>query len=223
MAGVLGGLIGSLAKLTEITHVGFSSGTLASGVAYPSGLQVGDVLFMLISSDNSKISVSNSTLASNNGFTTLYLSNFGVEGLVAYKVLTSVPSGTITGSEFLPVVLTAFRGVDTLLPIVTSARTDGDQAGMPDPPSISVSTNQMVLAIGFLDDDAIPAANILPPTGYTSAGSFSFGNDISAVMSAYKKITTSGTEDPGPFTENWSGIGDDANWAASVALRPIGG
>ena len=80
----------------------------------------------------------------------------------------------------------------------------------------------MLLAIGFLDDDAIPAVNVIPPTGYTNAGSFSSSNDISTVMSAYKKITTNGLENPGQFTENWAGVGDDVHHSVSVVLRPVG-
>lgn len=106
-------------------------------------------------------------------------------------------------------------------PTVTNATPTATGTGNPNPPSIDANTvNFTSVAFGFLNN--ISAAAVNPPTNYTTiinqpVGSDSGGTTQASLMSAYRLLTASGTEDPGTFD---AGGGTNNFAAITVGLRP---
>ena len=98
-----------------------------------------------------------------------------------------------------------------------SARTSrrSGTTGMPDPHGLTVATNDIIVAIGLLDDDAITAT---APSGYTliNSGNHTYSGNITTTMMAYK-LSAGATENPGAF----GGGGNDRWTAYSYSLTEI--
>ena len=125
---------------------------------------------------------------------------------------TSVSASNLTSQSVH--VMIAFRGVDTSDPFGSTA-TRQSSSGMPDPASITVNnSNSMVLIVGLLDDDDI-ASSVTAPAGYTLAEVQDTDSDDCTVMTAYKSLTGTGTEDPGTF----GGSGSDSYKAYTLELK----
>ena len=128
---------------------------------------------------------------------------------------TSVSASNLTSQSVH--VMIAFRGVDTSDPFGSTA-TRQSSSGMPDPASITVNnSNSMVLIVGLLDDDDI-ASSVTAPTGYTLAVVDDTTSSDCTVMTAYKSLTGTGSEDPGTF----GGSGSDAYKAYTLELKKLG-
>ena len=138
----------------------------------------------------------------------------GVFGTIFYKVMGSTPdtSITITGlSTASAAVAHAWRGANIYTSLVDYAK---GTSGNPDcPPVTTVGSNEVVLAFGFLDDDAV---TMTVPSGYGNSVFISSGAGVSLGL-ASKSISTGGTtEDPAAF----GGAGTDSWYAVTVILYP---
>ena len=128
---------------------------------------------------------------------------------------TSVSASNLTSQSVH--VMIAFRGVDPNDPFGSTA-TGSSSSGMPDPASITVNnSNSMVLIVGMLDDDDI-ASSVTAPTGYTLAEVEDTTSSDCTVMTAYKSLTGTGSEDPGTF----GGSGSDSYKAYTLELKKLG-
>jgi hypothetical protein len=119
-------------------------------------------------------------------------------------------------------VAMSFRGVVTTgNPIVTNATPATLGTGDPDPPSIISNTiNFASVAFGFINN--ISVGSIPPPTNYTTlinqpVGADPTGTTEATLMSAFRSLTVSGTENPLTF-DTGGGTNDFA--AVTVGLRP---
>ena len=114
-------------------------------------------------------------------------------------------------------VCAIFRGVDPQIHDVSPPSEATGASGMPNPPSITPTTdNCMLVAIGALDDDVI---TMTAPSGYTLAAEMGYttaGNATSTGI-AYKVLASAAADDPGVF----GGGGNDAWRAWTIALRPL--
>lgn len=134
----------------------------------------------------------------------------------SYKIMGSTPDTTasgLTATADTKHVAMVFRYVDTTTPLDTTpqiANATGN-SGMPDCPSITSSNQSIILAIGFLDDDAI-LSSVTAPTGYTICG---VEEATGTLMCAYKVQGAAQTDDPDVF----GGSGNDSWVAYTIALR----
>lgn len=194
-----------------ISIVGTSStnfGNATSGnVTLPSGMQEGDTCFVLIGSDNG-----NPSLPAD--WTVLDNTTSGTEQQeVAYKVMSATPdivvnvSGLSTASAAVAI---AVRGVGT----PTKATATGT-SGMPNPAAISVTTGDLVIIFGAIDDDNIIPT--VPDSSYSNLAYRASSTVGQTVMLATKIIATTGTENPGAF----GGEGTD-DWVANIVKMSEG-
>lgn len=220
MTGILAGVLGSMAAKKDIEYVGYVAASNAgtspntdTTVSLTSlSLQQGDLVLVGISADG------NLTNITTTGYTSIQSDGTdNPDYVLSYKFMGSTPdtSVSITAGIFamLTVVVSVFRNVGS---IGTSAEASGATLD-PNPPSITTSTNRnMIVAYGFLDDDNI--TTLTAPTNFTSIGeaSVSSFSNGSSTMAAYYFQTSAGSINPATFTTD----GDDAWWAATVALRP---
>ena len=85
------------------------------------------------------------------------------------------------------------------------------------PPAIAVNTGDVVVIALYLQDEYNP--NVTPPSGYSLIGSVEGGvqsGKCASVFTAYKVITSSGTETPGAWTTNASGA--DVHFSQTIRL-----
>ena len=85
------------------------------------------------------------------------------------------------------------------------------------PPAIAVNTGDVVVIALYLQDEYNPT--VTPPSGYSLIGSVEGGvqsDKCSSVFTAYKVITSSGTETPGAWTTNASGT--DVHFSQTIRL-----
>ena len=199
---------------TAITYVGGTSQEDTTNDLTLNGLQSGDLVLFFSASD----AISRSTPST--GWTAIpgvgtQPDNDGQPDSAAFYKFSSGTSVTASNLDDDGVhVMIAFRGVDTSSPFgSTSSRQSS--SGMPDPASITVNNaNSMVLIVGLLDDDDI-ASSVTAPTGYTLAVVQDTDSDDCTVMTAYKSLTGTGSEDPGTF----GGSGSDSYKAYTLELK----
>ena len=199
---------------TAITYVGGTSQEDTTNDLTLNGLQSGDLVLFFSASD----AISRSTPST--GWTAIpgvgtQPDNDGQPDSAAFYKFSSGTSVTASNLDDDGVhVMIAFRGVDTSSPFgSTSSRQSS--SGMPDPASITVNNaNSMVLIVGLLDDDDI-ASSVTAPTGYTLAEVKDTDSDDCTVMTAYKSLTGTGSEDPGTF----GGSGSDSYKAYTLELK----
>lgn len=126
------------------------------------------------------------------------------------------------GADFIVAhTASVFRNVFSLTSTIFSTTT----AGNPNPPTITAETpNYMSVAFGFLNDRSIADVDITAPTNpnvYTKTITQAVGVDNAAtneatIMVAHRNLTSSGAEDPGPFTVS----NTDGYTAITVGLMP---
>ena len=115
-------------------------------------------------------------------------------------------------------VASIWRGVDPLIYDVAIPTEATGATGLPNAPSITtVTDNSIVLAIGLLDDDNVEGT-MTAPTNYTLRA-IDDNDDALGITTAIasRLIASAGAENPGVYT----GSGDDAWRAFSIALRPV--
>lgn len=139
----------------------------------------------------------------------------------SYKFMADPVDTTVTGltaTADTKHIVMVFRDVDSASP-PTAATASGTGATL-DPPSVSINdaTTNVIVAIGFLDDDSV-LADVTPPSGYTLAAA---EEATGTIMGAYKRIAqgtgTTLTEDPGAFG---IGAGTDDWVAVTIALKQL--
>lgn len=208
--------IGTTTGPATITHVE-SSGTgqtiTGTTLSLPNDLQPGDLVIVGTASDGEAYG---EEISDPPGYTFGQERAFGVNAVWWYKFMGATPDTQIAGllneartTHFYSV----FRGVDQVSPIVSTATPSTSSSGMPNPPSLSTTADNMVLAIGFLDDDNI-ASSVTAPSGYTLSASSNATNGGASVMLAYK-TSAGGTENPGVF----GGSGSDSWVGMTVQLK----
>ena len=189
-----------------------SSQPASSTLTLPSGLEPGDLVIVATASDGGVPSYPS-------GYTSGQQLSSSVDGMWAYKFMSDPVDTVVSGLDSSTTdthIAIAFRGVDQSNPLdVSSPSLNTGGSGSPNPPAITTSTNgAVVVALGFLDDDQI-ASSLGPPSGYTFAAASDSSSRGATMMSAYKTVTTAGTEDPGTFNTSSDDWG-----AATLALRP---
>lgn len=140
----------------------------------------------------------------------------------SYKIMGATPDTQVTGlSTDGAHIAICFTGIDVVTPLdvtpPTVSNDGGSASGMPDPPAITtVSNDTVIVALGFLDDDAV-APSIVAPNGYNFIVAQEDSSGPGCVMAAYLVTTSAGTYNPGAF----AGDGSD-NWVgATLALRKV--
>jgi hypothetical protein len=193
---------------TDIVVVGtqgsnFGAGTSGS-IAYPSGVQDGDIIVLIIGSDGAAPSLPS-------GFTNIANLTSGTEYTrVCYRrrVTGDGPSQSALSIATASCALAiAFRNVHTDVFDATATTATG-ATGLPNAPAITTATaNALVVAIGLLDDD-----NVTPtvPAGYSNFASQLSSTVGQTVMVATKLIATPAAEDPAAFggtgNDEWVGV-----------------
>lgn len=196
-----------------------TKGITGTTMSVPSGLQEGDVVFVMLFSDwNVKPLAPTGFETGDNGAGGSSYVDWGW----FYKVMGATPITkvelTYTYAQYSSGICFAVRGVDpsNVMDVSIPTKATGS-SGMPNAPQITPVTNgAMILAFGFLDDDlVVPTA----PSGYTLIKYHQENDDprFSTAMVAYKILETAATEDPAAF----GGNGSDAWVGAICALRPV--
>jgi hypothetical protein len=230
-----GGLIGKykdystdleLTGYTTPTLVGsMTSSTNSSTITLPSGLQQGDIVFVLTSNGAS------TTRAAPTGYTLGGAAAFNstMYYVWSYKIMGAVPDTTATGlganTDTVHIAF-AFRGVDvtsTLGPFsVTTPAVATSTTSAPNPPTITgplnAPTNNIIVILGYADAQS-RAAFIGAPSAFTLIGAAQASLAASTtVMAAYSTSTVDSatTTDPGAFTGTTTG----SSVAVTFALRP---
>lgn len=136
----------------------------------------------------------------------------GPDGIVGPTIKT----GTSTTLNDQAYASLAFRGVHDECMDVSPPTIATGSSGMPDPPSITPTTDSCAIVImGHLDDDL---TSHTAPTNYGSVQTATVGSSGSGCSCgiAYRILATAAAEDPGAF-----GGGGTDNWVAQTfALRP---
>jgi len=198
------GFLGSSVKKVEfIAAVGTSDSSTLSLTSL--NANAGDIIIFASASDNTQV-----TAPTGFAFTQEYTTDdepYAAWGYFTYTNESSL-TGLLSASDTAHIAI-CFRDVVT----VSNAASLATGSGQPNPPSITVATPAMILALGFLDDDIITAT---APTNYTLAISQNAGLSFQGVtvMAAYREITTGSSEDPGAFSG-----GNDQGVAATIGLQ----
>lgn len=191
--------------------------TASLSISVPAGAQSGDFLMLIAANKN------NAMVSGPSGFN-LEL-EFGPElaCYVYHRFITTIPTvtfdfGTNAQNHEGSGILLCFRNVKSTSPIDTSA-TDTFISGRPDCPSITTSgTGRMIVAIGWLADDADGLSSL---SGYTiptngTVSPTSGGSSTHTIAIGYLLQSAAGSIDPATF----GGTGNDGWCAATFALRP---
>lgn len=135
-----------------------------------------------------------------------------ITGLTSYMTSQSIPWGGFN-SNLNPVANAVQRPFDVPSPAVSNGGT-----GMPNSPNINtVTSGDVIVSIGFLDDDVV-ASSVTPPAGYTLIRAAEYGstNAGATVMAAFTIQATAGGANPGAFGSTG---GNDAWVASTIALK----
>lgn len=194
--------------------IGFASGTDSSGNfsldISSLDIRAGDLGLFFIGADNGD------NVYSISGFTNIFsIVGNSFQGFT--KVMNGSETsivGTVGGAGFISLIFVLFR--DISYTSVTSTATVDVTTGDPDPPSVTVSKGDWVVAVGYQDDDVQP---ISAPDGYTLVVSQQNGipGDGCALAVAYKEDLSAGTENPGIM----SSTGSDSGGSATLVLTPL--
>jgi hypothetical protein len=211
-------VVGTTTGLQDIQYLGSTAKPNAEGTSLvlPSGLQQNDLVVYAFSNDGTPSSAPSGWTNGQNG------SSNSVGYRWGYKFMGATPDTTIAVSNSNDAAITfAFRNVNTTTPLdVTVPSIATATSGMPNPPSITTSTDKsMIVALGFLDDDELNNT-VVAQSGYTIINSAS--GDETTVMASYKVKTPAGADDPAAFT-NTGTAGTDSWVGATLALRPATG
>ena len=200
--------------VTEVTYVGGTSQEDTTNNLTLTGLLTGDLVLFFSASDDVDRNTPSTGWTAIPGLGTQPDNSAFPESAAFYKIATGT-SETASNLEDDGVhVMIAFRGADPSDPFGSISNTTGTFS-MPDPGSITVNnTGSMVLAVGLLDDDDV-ASSVTAPTGYTLAVVEDTDSRDCTVMTAYKSITSTGTENPGIF----GGSGSDSYKAYTLELK----
>jgi hypothetical protein len=202
-------VVGTTTGLATITLVGTPTTSATTSISLPTGLQQNDLVVICSVADSTTQSLPTGYTNGQNG------ASNSTNYRWSYKFMGVTPDTTATNlASSSAHIAFAFRGVDTTTPLdVTSPAIATATSGMPNSPSITTTTDTaMIVAAGFLDDDAV-AASVTAPSTYTLINAAQNG---ATVMAAYKLKSPAGADDPAVF----GGSGTDSWVGATFALRP---
>jgi len=210
--------VGDTPASTAITYVGGTNQEDTTNDLTLTGLQSGDLVLFFSASDTQNQNTPNSGWTAIDGTGSQPDNDSVPDSAAFYKFSTGTSvtaSNLVSGSVH---VMIAFRGVDSSDPFGSTA-SRSSSSGMPDPSSVTINnTGSTVLIVGLLDDDDI-ASSVTAPSGYTLAEVEDTTSADCTVMTAYKALTSTGTENPGAF----GGSGSDAYKAYTLELKLTGG
>lgn len=205
----IGTFANNSARLVGVTN------STTNTITLPSGLQANDVV--VIASQSDQVTQTTPT-----GYTSGQLGNNASDLFYqwSYKVMGETPDTTASGiADGTLSIAFALRGVAEAIFDNTPPAVAGGSFGMPNPPLATLTTSDPILniIIGFLDDDNI---TMTAPTNYTliRTNNYTSGSNTGTIGAAYRLITQSGSEDPGPF----GGGGTDVWVAATIPFISIG-
>ncbi len=146
----------------------------------------------------------------------------------AYKMMTASPD-TVIGitqndgvePEQPIIILVTWSGVDTGTPLDTLSSLANSGAQMPNPPSVTLTgSDNLVMAVGFLDDDEV-FASVTAPSGFsdlvaTDGEKLMTPSSTDATLMV-ATIKGAGTTDPAVF----GGDGSDAWVAWTAGFNPL--
>ena len=199
-------------------------GTGSQAVSLPSGLQAGDIVIVVVSSDD----ILTNDGVQGQGYTNIPRGANELPGRkIAYKLMSLTPDSTVNIERVYnnrsAYVVQAWRGVDTtnVFDVATPTELSGTTLTPNAPPITPVTVGALVIAIGALDDDDATVTS--HPGGFTNgvsanAAQTSTANGATIMMASM--TWSSGSPDPGAWT--LSG-GNDAWLADTIALRPTPG
>jgi hypothetical protein len=184
------------------------------------GIQAGDFVILKAGSDNTSANTPTGFTEGDNFNNT----NQWASWHYGFSSGTSWAFDVNGGTSNLGVVYTytVWRGVDTSNPINTWARANNSNDQVPNPPSITTTSDGCVIvATGYVDDND-DAASVAAPSGYTLAIAAqritpptTASVNGATVAQAYLEQTSAGSEDPGAWTFPLDG------WVAyTIALEP---
>lgn len=196
-----------------------TKGSTGTTMEVPSGLQDGDVVFVMLFSRR------NTTPDAPTGFEVGQkggYSPYSIDWGWFYKVMGETPitevSLTHSYCQYTCGICFALRGInpDNVLDVLSPSPANGS-SGAPNPPAITTETDgAMILIFGFLANDLVVAT---APSGYTLIKYHQENaSNSSTAMAAYKILETAAEDDAGTF-----GVGSGSdNWVAcTCAVRPI--
>lgn len=191
--------------------VGTFASDNTSSESLPAAIAEGDIVLVVCHQDNSAKTVTST------GYTTIYSSGGSENGRYYYKVMGASPDGTITFNQTDGIAIgQVWRGVNTSTPLDVTSTTATGVTGMPNPPSITPTTDGCLIVImGALDDDSVESS-VTAPSGFENILKQQDNSFVGTVMMATYLQSSAGAIDPDAF----GGTGTDDWSAVTVALRP---
>lgn len=204
-----------------ISYIGTTVGRSADSLvlSLPSGLQEGDIV--LVGWTNGTSGTPNTI----SGWESLVFRSGSPALRIYYKVMGATPDETITlpdlsGTNVSVGMARAYRGCSPNIIFDADTTTFVGATDDPDSPAITTATDgAMVIAWGFLDDDA--ATSVTFPSGYANGEWYASSDTLQTAnhcttMACDKLVESAGTENPGAFVTD----GFDVNAAYTIALKP---
>jgi hypothetical protein len=191
------------------TSVVIAQGAGTQDITLPGSPATDDLVIIATASDSACDNV-----ITTSGYTNPQNDNDAIPGAhFGYKLMGATPDTIVTidksSSRIRRTLIQVWRGGDTASILggawdIASAASDS-----PNPPPITVSTNDLVIAVAFLDDDDTTIS--VWPTGYTNQLEGNTGQASASVGATVaissKEATGDGTENPGAYTvvtsDNW--------------------
>lgn len=204
---------------SDITVVTSGSAVGSSTATFAVTPQQNDVVFMTVGFNDTDWTIPSGYIEYTGGIitgtTTIYRYS------CFYKVMGATPDTSINlndGNDTSAFTYYILRGVQTESPVVETANTIGTSSTNLNPPSVPVFPKCMVLVAGFTGNGA-SAVISGGPSGYSGfLGVDASGNSDTYIGTAYKTITTTGTEDPGAFSLTNTAV---AYASTSIVVRPF--
>lgn len=213
---LLAGAGGNALSYSDITVV--TSGTIIgnASITFSPALQQNDVVFLIIGDNDVDYTIPSGYIEiTGEVITTIYRFS------CYYKVMGSNPDNGINlndGNDTSGGTYYVLRNVQTQSPVIEVNYTVGSSSSTNlTPPALSAPAKSVFLVAGFTANGA-SATLTAAPSGYTGFLTRDVsGNSDTFVGSAYKVITTTGTETPGAFTLSSTAA---AYGAVSIVVRP---
>ena len=182
-------------------------------VNYPSGIQSGDLLVLVLADDiGNRIDNTTPTFTGFTYVTASANSSFLVGFKLYYRIANGTESGTITCNEtqlYVPAAIMARFSLSNSLSAVDSNIYTDASAVDPDPPSVTASTTgseYLVVTAGIYDDGKFNGVQpISAPSGYTKVtdrGTIASSGSGSIALCLAYNLSATQTNDPGSFSQN---------------------
>jgi len=213
-----------------------SSSTFSGSISLPVGTQVGDLVLVASVADGGTLSTPRwgiggplyQSLYNETNQTPSYQLSYKFIGSDTETTVDNLSVSTlnIPNGDGTPTprgtahTVQVFRGVNPLLPILSSGPNTGNNDQPDSPPIGIVSSRNAVVSFAFVDDRSVTVTGTGTPAGYTlgpvaSVGANANSNTEATIISAYNSTPNFPDENPGNFT-----ITNGDNWdAVTIALQ----